>query len=183
MLLLTRSGWCFFSLFLSTVSADLRPRPLFLFGGGRVHAAESKFWDHQEAGVSKPTGSGSLHVSLCKGQFPGDLWPWDTLLHPLWRLTFIFWFFHNNWFFLFWAETFLFLHTDHQQSSFTVCSDHIQGLPHSPEQGERGECLLEGYMSWWQTDNESIELILFMTLRNCCRHKVVQSYKTKGHVI
>lgn len=121
MLLLTWSGWCFFSLFLSTVSADLRPRPLFLFGGGRVHAAEPKFWDHQKAGVSKPTGSGSLHVSLCKGQFPGDLWPWDTLLHPLWRLTFIFWFFHNNWFFLFsvvkWGQSWNFSFSPHRPST------------------------------------------------------------------
>lgn len=51
-----------------TVPANLGARPLLLFSGGCVHSAKPELWDHQKAGVPKPTGSGSLHVPLCKGQ-------------------------------------------------------------------------------------------------------------------
>lgn len=55
-------------LFPATVPANFRARPIFLFGGGCIHSTKPEFWDHQEAGVSKPTSSGSLHVPLCEGQ-------------------------------------------------------------------------------------------------------------------
>lgn len=57
-----------FPFFPATVSADFRACSLFLFGGGRVYSTEPEFRDHQEAGVSKSSGSGSLHVPVRKGQ-------------------------------------------------------------------------------------------------------------------
>lgn len=63
---------CLFASFQSsfslTVSANIGARPLLLLRGGCVHSTQPEFWDHQEAGVSKSTGVGSLYVPLCKGQ-------------------------------------------------------------------------------------------------------------------
>lgn len=54
-----------FPFILATVPADFGARSLFLFGGGRVYSTEPEFRDHQEAGVPKSAGSGSLHVPVC----------------------------------------------------------------------------------------------------------------------
>lgn len=58
--------------FPSTVSANVGACPLLLLRGGCVHSTKPEFWDHQEVGVSKPTGLGSLYVPLCKGQSAYD---------------------------------------------------------------------------------------------------------------
>lgn len=57
----------------SAVPADVGARALLLLRGGRLRAAEPELRDHQEAGVSEPTGTGAPHVPIRQG-----LWAWPS---------------------------------------------------------------------------------------------------------
>lgn len=105
-----------------TVSADLGACSLLLFGRGCVYSTEPEFRDHQEAGVSKSTGSGSLHVPVCKGRVSlRRNSPKRCRLKDKKNL------------FSFSPPS------DHQQSSSAVCCDHIKGLPFVSQQRECGK--------------------------------------------
>lgn len=116
------SPFLFLFFFLVTVSADLGACSLLLFGRGCVYSTEPEFRDHQEAGVSKSAGSGSLHVPICKGRV-------SLRRNSPKRCRFK----DENILFSFSPPS------DHQQSSSAVCCDHIKGLPFVSKQRECGK--------------------------------------------